>query len=77
MSSIVWLASYPKSGSTWIRILLSNYLRDADEPADINALGGRLGHAAARVLFDEWVGVDDISVAEVMSTVQRRIAARG
>ena len=58
MSSIVWLASYPKSGSTWIRILLSNYLRDADEPADINALGGRLGHAAARVLFDEWVGVE-------------------
>lgn len=35
-----WLASYPKSGNTWLRILLTNYLRDGDEPADINNLDG-------------------------------------
>ncbi len=23
---IIWLASYPRSGNTWIRALLSNYL---------------------------------------------------
>lgn len=33
---IIWLASYPKSGNTWIRALLANYLLD-DAP-DINAL---------------------------------------
>jgi hypothetical protein len=57
MSGIVWLASYPKSGNTWLRVLLTNYLRDADEPADINNLvGGPI--ASARVWFDEWVGVE-------------------
>lgn len=39
---IVWLASYPKSGNTWLRLLLANLLSDADAPVDINriALGG-------------------------------------
>ena len=23
---IIWLASYPKSGNTWVRALLTNYL---------------------------------------------------
>ncbi len=34
--SIVWLASYPKSGNTWTRIFLSNYLVNAKEPIPIN-----------------------------------------
>ena len=35
---VVWLASYPKSGNTWFRLLLSNWRRNGDSPADINAL---------------------------------------
>ncbi len=35
--SFLWLASYPKSGNTWMRVLLTNYLQPA-EPASINAL---------------------------------------
>lgn len=57
MSGIVWLASYPKSGNTWLRVLLTNYLRDASEPADINQLFGA-PIAGARRRFDEWVGVE-------------------
>ena len=38
--SIVWLASYPKSGNTWLRAVLTSYLRDDGEPASINALIG-------------------------------------
>jgi hypothetical protein len=34
--SIVWLASYPKSGNTWTRIFLANYLSNAKEPLPIN-----------------------------------------
>ena len=34
--SIVWLASYPKSGNTWLRIFLANYLTNPDEPLPIN-----------------------------------------
>ena len=57
MGNIYWLASYPKSGNTWLRILLTNYLRNADEPADINALdGGPI--ASARQVFDDHVGVE-------------------
>lgn len=36
--SIYWLASYPKSGNTWMRIFLTNYWRNSDIPADINQL---------------------------------------
>ena len=54
--SIVWLASYPKSGNTWLRAVLTNYLREGGGPASINALiGGFLVHA--RDLFDEYVGL--------------------
>ena len=47
MSGIVWLASYPKSGNTWLRVLLTNYLRDTGEPADINHLLGGPGAGSA------------------------------
>ncbi|MFX0542692.1 sulfotransferase domain-containing protein [Roseovarius sp. S4756] len=35
-ASIVWLASYPKSGNTWTRIFLANYLMNPDKPVSIN-----------------------------------------
>jgi hypothetical protein len=34
--SIVWMASYPKSGNTWARIFLANYIANAKEPVPIN-----------------------------------------
>ncbi len=34
--SIVWLASFPKSGNTWARIFLANYLANENRPVDIN-----------------------------------------
>lgn len=35
-ASIVWLASYPKSGNTWTRIFLANYMMNRDAPVPIN-----------------------------------------
>jgi hypothetical protein len=32
MARIVWLASYPKSGNTWLRALLCNFIADAGRP---------------------------------------------
>ena len=55
MQSIVWIAAYPKSGSTWLRALLTNYLRDSDSPASINDLTAGMLHE--RRLFDEYLGV--------------------
>ena len=34
--SIIWLASYPKSGNTWTRLFLANYLMNAQTPVPIN-----------------------------------------
>ena len=33
MQTLVWLASYPKSGNTWLRAFLANYLFHVDGPA--------------------------------------------
>jgi len=38
MGKIVWLASYPKSGNTWVRAFLLNYVQDSATPASINDL---------------------------------------
>lgn len=65
----VWLVSYPKSGNTWLRILLSNYRRDALEPADLNApLIGTQAHLS-RHLFDETMGFSssDLSDEELVN----------
>lgn len=37
--SLFWIASYPKSGNTWLRIFLANYLLGGDEPLSINKAG--------------------------------------
>jgi hypothetical protein len=39
MGQIVWIASYPKSGNTWVRMLLANLLNSQDSPFPINELG--------------------------------------
>jgi hypothetical protein len=38
MGQLVWIASYPKSGSTWMRAFLHNYIRNPDAPYDIDRL---------------------------------------
>lgn len=56
MAVIFWLASYPKSGNTWLRALLTNYWRDGEQPADINELDAR-SIAVDRYYFDETLGI--------------------
>lgn len=38
MGGIIWLASYPKSGNTWMRAFLHNLLQDPPAPVPINEL---------------------------------------
>jgi hypothetical protein len=38
MAGIVWLASYPKSGNTWVRAFLHNLFRNATVSHDINRM---------------------------------------
>lgn len=55
-AGLVWLASYPKSGNTWMRILLANLLAGAERPADINNL------AEPETLVSQWRFADDMLV---------------
>ena len=63
--AVAWLVSYPKSGNTWLRAVLTNYLREDDAPASINALLGK--GASVREAFDEFLGAEssDMTATEV------------
>ena len=52
LAGIVWLASFPKSGNTWFRILLANLAAGDSGPADINNLDERGGIASSRHEFE-------------------------
>ena len=68
MGGIIWIASYPRSGNTWVRAFLHNLLRNPDKPADIDKLD-RFAHADGQKDWYEKVsgrpvaelGADDIA----------------
>ena len=51
MGKIIWLASYPKSGNTWVRAFLANLFSDSDKPYDINALDRFSPSLSARAFY--------------------------
>ena len=55
MKNIVWLASYPKSGNTWMRIFLTAYMLDVR--VSINKIFGRPS-TGSRDLFEKFAEVD-------------------
>ncbi len=80
---VVWLAAYPKSGSTWLRALLANFLAGADAPVPINELRAALpgGTTGGRRPFDEFSGLasadyTDDEVARLRPAVHRARAER-
>lgn len=58
MTRTVWLASYPKSGNTWFRMLIANLQAGGDTAVDINNLPERGGIASARGPFDYLTLID-------------------
>jgi hypothetical protein len=54
----IWLASYPKSGNTWFRMLVANLFAKDGKPVDINDLPERSGIASARGPFDDLLLID-------------------
>lgn len=60
---IYWLASYPKSGNTWFRTFLQNYIEDGAAPVDINELAtGQI--ANNRDWLDEVLGFDTAELSQ-------------
>lgn len=40
MGNIVWLASYPKSGNTWLRAFIYNLIENPEQPSRLELLSG-------------------------------------
>lgn len=79
-AKIYWLVSYPKSGNTWCRVFLTNYLQNARTPVSINALHD-IPIASQRSWVDREFGIDSAELTaeeaadfrrEAFKTLQRR-----
>lgn len=57
-ADIVWLASYPKSGNTWLRLLLANLLSGSGEPVDINRVELTLRTPVGRIDVEDMTLID-------------------
>ncbi len=73
MKSIVWLASYPKSGNTWLRVFLANYIYNADKPVPINQIH-RVGIGDSNTKAYRMVTKDPFDPANPVQNVQVRPA---
>jgi aryl sulfotransferase len=58
LSEIFWLASYPKSGNTWLRMFLANLLRDDGHPVDLDSPDLARQRSNTRQIFDDAAGVE-------------------
>ena len=66
MKNLIWIASYPKSGNTWIRILLESILLHKGEEVDFNNLELVQSGDIRRDEFNYFLGFDssDLSLEE-------------
>jgi len=67
MGNIVWLASYPKSGNTWMRAFLANLMANRAEPLTPNQLSDYADDEALPERFSELAGKpsEQLEVAEI------------
>jgi hypothetical protein len=64
---ILWLASYPKSGNTWMRAFLANLILDAPEPLPLKRIGEVCPSEPTEIWFRPFVEgkVSDLPPKEV------------
>ena len=59
LQSLIWIASYPKSGNTWVRVFVHNLLRELSgsaAPQDINRLHEHAGWEFGAKQFEAALG---------------------
>ncbi|HEX7130054.1 MAG TPA: sulfotransferase domain-containing protein [Rhodanobacteraceae bacterium] len=81
MGNIVWLASYPKSGNTWLRAFLANLIANRPEPLRPDALKDYADDEALPERFSELAGrpshgLDFGEIAALRPQVHALIAQR-
>ncbi|NNM83228.1 MAG: hypothetical protein HKL98_11590 [Burkholderiales bacterium] len=78
---IVWLASFLKSGNTWLRLLLANLCSDEECPVSINAITLQQDDIVNRFSFEEQALLDSSlllqhEIDELIPAIVEGIAAR-
>jgi len=75
--SIVWLASYPKSGNTWARLFLANYVANMDTPLPIDKVRLFGTGDSIKYYYDKLAGreMDPTDIATVLSIRPRMLSA--
>lgn len=80
--TLVWLASYPKSGNTWLRLFLANYLLDRTEPFPINQIhkvtfGDMIAEPYVKLTGRPPTALDAATVHRLKPRVHRLLSTRG
>ncbi|MCG8492263.1 MAG: sulfotransferase domain-containing protein [Sneathiellales bacterium] len=81
MGKILWLASYPKSGNTWVRMFLNSYFWGEEEKQNLNSLdlstyGGSSKSSYREVTSRNVDALDDKSIMELTPSAHAFIASR-
>lgn len=79
LQRIIWLASFPKSGNTWMRYLLANYFMPKDQAPDINQMSRFTTSDSRQDIYDKvagrrWDGGDFDDWVKMRANVCRFIA---
>lgn len=79
MGALIWLASYPKSGNTWLRAFLANLLIDSATPVDINQFARFCPTESGRPLYEHHfkIPLEDVAIADITALrpkVQKALA---
>ncbi len=77
--NLFWLASYPKSGNTWVRLFLANYLARTEQPFPINQLGKMgygdvIGEAYGKIAGRPHTTLTEAAVNRLRPALQRALA---
>ncbi len=77
--AVLWLASYPKSGNTWVRAFLANLFANPAQPVHVNQLanfayGDHQGLYYARLAGRDFSTLSDEEINRLRPQVQRQIA---
>ena len=74
MGKIIWLASYPKSGNTWLRAFLHNLLRNPKEAYDLNKMSDFTLGDSTGILYQKFLRkpVREMTPEEI-STIRSKV----
>ena len=70
---IIWIASYPKSGNTWMRLLLGNYFyAHKDHPLTINTIQGVIKGDTSNSVYRDLCRRKGWGVLKAMDDIKKR-----